>query len=104
MKWTNTAELLNFVITVNTKEAGRFLEAFGHKGARELVKEMMLQHYAGAVIEHHPGQVDGDQVYKNTRRLQDEIFARLDRVRETPGAVDPLLKELSRKNPDPHPI
>jgi 2-polyprenyl-3-methyl-5-hydroxy-6-metoxy-1,4-benzoquinol methylase len=88
---------------MHTKEAERFLEAFSHKDVRELVKEMMLQHYAEAVTEHHPGQVDRNLVYRKTRFLRDEIFARMNRIKE-PKAVDPLLKELSRKNPNPHPI
>jgi len=89
---------------MNTMEAKRFLEAFADESAGGLVEEMLLRHYANAVIEHHPGPVDRELVYKSTRKLRDEILVWMDRIRERPGVVDAVLQKLSRTIPFPHPM
>lgn len=89
---------------MKTEEASRFLDAFNNGTARELVKLMVLNHYADAVMEHHPDSVCRAEVYGRTQQLVDVIFSRIEHIRDKPEGLDPLLQELSRKNHQPDQI
>jgi len=86
---------------VNITEASKFLLSFKNERAREFVRRLMLRSYTDAVLEHHPGTITREQVYRKCKYLTDEILAQTQKNIEQPDKINALFNRLSRVKPGP---
>jgi 2-polyprenyl-3-methyl-5-hydroxy-6-metoxy-1,4-benzoquinol methylase len=79
-------------------EAEAFLAAFRDQDAHRLVYKMMTDHYADAILEHHPrpASLDPDHIRNRTRHLCSFLFEEIDRIVDDPSQLSPLLGKMSR--------
>lgn len=80
------------------EEANHFLSAFGNETARSLVFRMMTQHYAEAILEHHPApaSLNTEKIRQQTRHLCTLLFEKIDLAGDDPSRLIALLTGMSR--------
>jgi SAM-dependent methyltransferase len=82
------------------QEVTHFQEAFRNRASRELVRRMMIQHYAEAILEHHPDpdSLVRETIWQRTDQLCTAIFNEIGRLEGFPGSLYPLMQQLSRSH------